>query len=171
MTSSSQNRTIHSENNHGQKKKNNSDDVMRKSSWREWAGQHLPPYWCWERLDYGRKRKKKKSLLWFLFILILKKKSYLKLNKKKSHNQISASAFLLSLHTLFPTETDEWKQPWNAFFACFFLETQGQEKRNFNVVQNFQVKFFHFWEAQKKSNIAVFHPSSYKISTNASAKR
>lgn len=150
------------------KKKDNFDDAMRASSWREWASQHLSPSWCWEIFDVGEK-----TLICFHSDFEKKKLSEIKIKKFSQPY----------LRICFPSVSSysfSYRHWWvetklfcilKCFFVCFFLEMQGQEKRNFNVIWNFQVKLFHLWEAQKKSNVAVFHPSSCNISTDSSAKR
>lgn len=129
---------------------------MRASSWREWASQHLSPSWCWEIFDVGEK-----TLI--CFHSDFEKKNYLKLKtKKKSHNQISESASLLSLHTLFPTDTDEWKQNysvyWNSFLSAFSWKCKGKKRETLTWHRTSKLNSSIYEKLRRKATLQFFIP-------------
>lgn len=129
---------------------------MRVSSWREWASQHLSPSWCWEIFDVGEK-----TLICF-HSDFEKKKKLSEIKNKNSHNQISESASLLSLHTLFPTDTDEWKQNysvyWNAFLSAFSWKCKGKKRETLTWHRTSKLNSSIYEKLRRKATLQFFIP-------------
>lgn len=98
---------------------------------------------------------------WFVFILILKKKLS-EIKNKNSHNQISESASLLSLHTLFPTDTDEWKQNysvyWNAFLSAFSWKCKGKKRETLTWHRTSKLNSSIYEKLRRKATLQFFIP-------------